>query len=65
MVGHGYTRTDADHCIYIRTFPVDKFIILLLYIDDILIVRQDANMIGDLKNELSKSFDMKDLCPTK
>ena len=65
MVGHGYTRTDVDHCVYVRTFPSDKFIILLLYVVDMLIVGQDAKMIGDLKRELSKSFDMKDLDPTK
>ena len=65
MVGHGYTKTDADHCVYVKTFPGDKFIILLLYVDDMLIVGQDAKMIGDLKKELSKSFDMKDLGPAK
>ena len=61
MVGHGYTRTDADHYVYVRQFPNGKFIILLLYVDDMLIVGQDANMVGSLKKELFKSFDMKDL----
>uniref|UniRef100_A0A2N9IAG3 CCHC-type domain-containing protein n=1 Tax=Fagus sylvatica TaxID=28930 RepID=A0A2N9IAG3_FAGSY len=31
--------------------------------DDMLIVGQDANMVGSLKNELFKSFDMKNLGP--
>ena len=61
MVGHEYMRTNADHCAYIRKFPNDKFVILLLYVDDMLIVRQDAGMIGNLKKDLFKSFDMKDL----
>jgi hypothetical protein len=65
MVGQGYTRTDADHCLYVKQFPNGKFIILLLYVDDMLIIGQDANMIGSLKNELFKSFDMKDLGPTR
>ena len=38
---------------------------LLLYVDDMLIIGQDANMIRRLKVELSKSFDMKDLGPAK
>ena len=42
-------------------FPDDKFIILLLYVDDMLIVGQDADMIQKLKRELSKMLDMKDL----
>ena len=61
MVGHEYTRTNADHCAYVRKFPNDKFIILLLYVDDMLIVGQDAGLIGNLKKDLFKSFDMKDL----
>uniref|UniRef100_A0A2N9FLT3 Integrase catalytic domain-containing protein n=1 Tax=Fagus sylvatica TaxID=28930 RepID=A0A2N9FLT3_FAGSY len=65
MVGQGYTRTNADHCVYVRQFPNGKFIILLLYVDDMLIVGQDANMVGSLKNELFKSFDMKDLGPAR
>jgi hypothetical protein len=65
MVGQGYTRTNADHCVYVRQFPNGKFIIILLYVDDMLIVGQDANMVGSLKKELFKSFDMKDLGPAR
>ena len=38
MVGHRYTRTNADHCVYVKKFPNGKFVILLLYVDDMLIV---------------------------
>ena len=57
MVGHGYKRTNADHYVYVRKFPNGKFVILLLYVDDMLIVRQDAGVIGNLK-DLFKPFDM-------
>ena len=33
----------------------------MLYVDDMLIVGQDANMNSKLNEELSKSFDMNDL----
>jgi hypothetical protein len=65
MTSHEYTKTDADHCVYVKTFRGDKFIILLLYVEDMLIVGQDITMIGDLKKELSKFFDMKNLGPAK
>ena len=45
MVGHGYTKTNADHCVYVRKFPNGKFVILLLYVDDMLIVGQDVGVI--------------------
>ena len=47
--------------VYVGKFPDGKFLILLLYVDDMLIVGQDASMIGDLKKDLFMAFDMKDL----
>ena len=55
-----YKRTSADPCVYVQRFPDDKFIILLLHVDDMLIVGQDADTIQKLKRELSKTFDMQD-----
>ena len=65
MTWQDYKRTKADHCVYIRQFPSGNFIILLLYVDDMLIVGQDATMISKLEEELSKYFDMKDLGLTR
>ncbi|CAL5395053.1 unnamed protein product [Camellia sinensis] len=65
MVGHEYKRTATNQCVYVRKFPDGNFIILLLYVDDMLIVGQDATVIRSLKNELSQSFDMKDLGPAQ
>ena len=59
MVGHGYTRTNADYCVYVKKFPNGKFVIL--FVDDILVVGQDAGVIENLKKDLFKLFDMKDL----
>ena len=65
MVSHEYKRTDADHCVYFRKFTDGNFIILLLYVDDMLIAGNDSKLIGKLKERLFKSFDMKDLGPAK
>ena len=64
MMSHEYKRTFADPCVYVRRFPDDN-IILLLYVNDMLIVGQNADMIQKLKIELSKTFDMKDLGSVK
>ena len=48
-----------------KKFGDNDFIILLLYVDDILMVGQDTSKNNKLKRELSKSFAMKDLGPTK
>ncbi|WOH01606.1 hypothetical protein DCAR_0520990 [Daucus carota subsp. sativus] len=65
MEKHQYKRTIADHCVYLKKFPDGKFVILLLYVENMLIVGQDINMINNLKKDLSKFFDMKDLGPAQ
>ena len=65
MMSQEYKRTFSVPCVYVRRFPDDKFIILLLYVDDMLIMGQNADMIQKLKMELSKTFDMKDLGSAK
>jgi Reverse transcriptase (RNA-dependent DNA polymerase) len=61
MMSHGYQRTKADLCVYFKRLANEIFLILLLYVDDMLIAGQDAQMIDMLKKEMSKSFDMKDM----
>ena len=64
MIEHGYDRTASDHCVFVKKFFDGEFIILLLYVDDMLIVGHDTSKIDKLKKELSKSFEIKDLGPT-
>ena len=45
MMSQEFKRTIVDPCVYVQRFLDDKFIILLLYVDDMLIVGQDADMI--------------------
>jgi len=65
MGEQSYKRTSSDHCVYFQRFSGDNFIILLLYVDDILIVSKNVSKIATLKKQLSKSFAVKDLGPAK
>ena len=65
MIDHGYDRTTSDHYVFVKRFGDDDFIILLLYVDDMLIVDHDANRIQSLKTELNKYFAMKYLGSAK
>ncbi|GJT46799.1 retrovirus-related pol polyprotein from transposon TNT 1-94 [Tanacetum coccineum] len=49
----------------LEKFGDDDFIILLLYVDDMLIVCKNVGRIPQLKRDLSKSFAMKDFGPAK
>ncbi|RVW79299.1 Retrovirus-related Pol polyprotein from transposon TNT 1-94 [Vitis vinifera] len=65
MGEQGYRKTTSDHYVFVQKFSDDDFVILLLYVDDILIVGRNVSRIDNLKKQLSKSFAMKDLGPVK
>ncbi|RVW20064.1 Retrovirus-related Pol polyprotein from transposon TNT 1-94 [Vitis vinifera] len=55
---------EADHYCYVKSFD-NSYIILLLYVDDMLIAGFDIEKINNLKKQLSKQFAMKDLGAAK
>eukprot|EP00253_Pinus_taeda_P029339 PITA_29339 len=61
--GLGFTRSKADHCVYFKLIG-DHVIYLLLYVDDMLLVGNDKEIIQDLKTQLSSKFEMKDIGAT-
>jgi hypothetical protein len=61
LVGHGYTRSSHDNCVYHKQLSDGSFIYLLLYVDDMLIATKSMFEIKRLKSLLSDEFEMKDL----
>ena len=55
-----FTMIDEDHCIYVKKSN-RNFVILSLYIDDILLAGNNLEYVKTVKSWLSKSFDMKDM----
>ena len=60
MISHGYSRSFKDQCVYFKKCNED-IIYLLLYVDDMLIASKSMTRISELKVELIKEFNMKDL----
>ncbi|KAL2246274.1 UNVERIFIED_CONTAM: Retrovirus-related Pol polyprotein from transposon TNT 1-94 [Sesamum indicum] len=60
MLEIDFSRCNAGHCCYVKRFD-EFFIILLLYVDDMLIAGSNVKEINRLKDQLSRKFDMKDL----
>jgi hypothetical protein len=56
----GLKKNEEDNCIYAK-FKNEKFIFLVLYVDDILLVNSDVHLLLETKDFLSSHFDMKDL----
>ena len=53
MTEHAFHKTQADHCVFVKRYDGGDFLILLLYVDNMLIIGQDA------KKVVTKSFTMK------
>ena len=49
MVEHGFNKTHADHYVFVKKYEGGDFLILLLYVDDILIVGYNLKKIGSLR----------------
>lgn len=64
MHKEGFQKCNADHCCFFKRYK-SSYIILLLYVDDMLVAGSDMDEIRNLKMQLSKEFDMKDLGPAK
>ena len=60
IVSFGFESNVVEKCIY-HKFSGSKFIILVLYVDDILLACNDIGLLHETKRFLSNHFEMKDL----
>ena len=61
MHEYGYNRCHLDYYVYFKRLDVENYIILCLYVDDMLVARSNMYHIKGLKCQLAHTFDMKDL----
>jgi Reverse transcriptase (RNA-dependent DNA polymerase) len=59
MIGMSYQQINADHTVFARQHG-GHIIILTVYVDDMIITRDDEGEIARLKIRLGKKFDVKD-----
>ena len=67
MLSQGYTRSSFDPCVYQKRVgnSIFDWVILVLYVDDMLILAKDQSEVNKLKAQLSSEFEMKDLGQAK
>jgi hypothetical protein len=59
----GFLRSKVDHCIYSKE-EGGRFIYVALYVDDMLLIGNNMDVIKEVKKQLSSKFGMKDLNAT-
>nr|GEU43932.1 putative zinc finger, CCHC-type [Tanacetum cinerariifolium] len=57
---HNFIKNQVDRCVYLK-MSGSNFIILVLYVDDILLASNNIDLLHESKRFLSRNFDMKDL----
>ena len=51
MYEQGYTRCHSDHCVYLKKQNDGSYIILVLYVDDMLVAGSNMQEINVLKRK--------------
>ena len=59
-MSYGFSMTEEDHCVYIKRSE-GNFVILSLYVDDILLAGNDKSFFIAIKEWLSLNFEIKDM----
>jgi len=57
---HDFVECKMDKCVYVEQIG-GRFVFLVLYVDDVLLVSNEARFLQDTKNFSSKRFDIKDM----
>ena len=55
-----FTRRKVDHCVYLRLVG-DHVIYLVSYVDDMLLIGNDKEIIKEVKTKLSSKIDIKNI----
>ena len=61
VISLGYDRVSSDHCAYYKRFENNDFIIFLLYVDNMLVASSNKDRVQEVKAQLAKKFEIKDL----
>ncbi|GAA0147989.1 hypothetical protein LIER_36630 [Lithospermum erythrorhizon] len=58
---HGYKQSQADHTMFIQHTGNGKLTVLIVYVDDIIISGNDVVEIKNIKKQMAREFEVKDL----
>lgn len=62
MADQNFTRCESDPCVYYKkTFENGEFVLMLLYVDDMLVIGTSMVVVSQLKQQLANILSMRDL----
>jgi len=60
MLANGFKINECDKCVYVKNTD-NGYVIVCLYVDDMLIMGSNTQVINDTKRMLNRNFYMKDM----
>ena len=60
MLSNGFKINECNKCVFAKIMPTG-YVLVCLYVDDLLIIGSDTSMIKNTKKMLIKHFEMKDM----
>ena len=60
MLSNGFKINKCDKCVYVKN-KIKEYVVLCLYVDDMLIVSSNDKMVKSIKAILHSRFHMKDM----
>ena len=60
LLGIGFTQSNADLCLYLK-HTTEGMLFLIIWVDDIVILSNNINMVNAFKTQISKEYTVKDL----
>lgn len=58
---HGYMKNDAEHTLYMKEDEEGTYILICLYVDDMVYASASQGLIKQFRREMISTFDMSDL----
>ncbi|KAA0056081.1 Cysteine-rich RLK (receptor-like protein kinase) 8 [Cucumis melo var. makuwa] len=58
---HGYSQGHSNHTLFTKVSKIGKIAILIVYVDDIVLARDDQTEISQLKQRMGDEFEIKKL----
>ncbi|KAM7491063.1 hypothetical protein LguiA_033984 [Lonicera macranthoides] len=61
LKGQGYNQGQSDHTLFTKTSTRNKLSVLIVYVDDMILTRDDVEEMSRLMQNLAREFEIKDL----
>ncbi|GKV18362.1 hypothetical protein SLEP1_g28758 [Rubroshorea leprosula] len=58
---HGFTKCPHEHALYVKEDKTGGFMLVCLYVDDLIFIGNNANMFEEFKKAMTQEFEMTDI----